>query len=65
MKLELTFCMDNAAFDNGPGPTEAVRLLREAADRLEREGVEDGQVKRIRDVNGSNVGFWYCVEGND
>jgi hypothetical protein len=45
----------NAAFDGeGRGP-EIVRLLRDAADRIEREGVPWG-FQTLRDVNGNDVG---------
>lgn len=53
---------DNAAFDatrfgaDGEGPRyEIARILREAADKIERNGVAFAS-ETIRDVNGNDVG---------
>lgn len=55
--LTITIEMDNAAFDDYPGE-EAIRILREAAGRLESVGVEHhaGELFTLYDVNGNTVG---------
>lgn len=49
--LEITFATDNAAFDDYPA-SEAARILREIADKLEH-GRFDGP---IFDMNGNRIG---------
>jgi hypothetical protein len=51
MKFILEISTDNAAFTDSPG-IETARILREAADRIER-GTNNS---RLRDVNGNTVG---------
>lgn len=59
MKLTLTIRMDNAAFgeDGDTRATEAARILRDAAARLEMAGAyERGPLFALRDANGNTVG---------
>lgn len=53
MKATMTVQMDNAAFADDP--MELVRILRELADKLEKNG---GITERfvVMDVNGNKVG---------
>jgi len=37
---------------------ELARILRETADKIERDGYELEGVRRLKDVNGNRVGFW-------
>lgn len=57
MRLELHVSMDGAAFDNGPGPLEAARILRDAATTLEQTAWDVNRPVRVRDANGNRVGF--------
>ncbi len=58
MKLKLEIEMDNAAFDDGNGGnSEAARILREAADRIESGNDNTG----LLDSNGNRVGNC-CIE---
>lgn len=52
--FRLYVATDNAAFDSDPRH-EVTRILRECADRIEREGVGFPS-QTIRDVNGNDVG---------
>lgn len=61
--LELRLELDNAAFDNGPGPLEAARILRAAADKLDQGEWEPGTASRLRDVNGNTVGSFVVTNG--
>lgn len=55
----LTFSTDGAAFDGADGDAEIVRILREAASKIEDgSGVHYGQPVRIKDINGNRVGFF-------
>jgi len=58
MATEFTIKMDtgNAAFDPDP-QYEVARILREIADRLERDGA-NGLYQTIHDINGNDVGRW-------
>lgn len=55
--FRLTIETVNAAFDDAPA-SEIARILRDLADKLERDGVPmDGRENwRLRDVNGNTVG---------
>lgn len=61
MKLEVTMDMGNAAFEDQPA-SEAARILRDLADRLE-DGGEVGAVLRLCDYNGNQVGQAVVKEG--
>lgn len=37
---------------------ELARILRETADKIERDGYELEGVRRLKDTNGNRVGFW-------
>jgi hypothetical protein len=51
MPISITIDTDNAAFDDGY--SEVVRLLRDLAKRIERDGrVED---RKLYDINGNHV----------
>lgn len=53
MILTLNITMDNAAFDDGnEGRTEAARILRKVADRIEA----GHHHQRLMDINGNHVG---------
>lgn len=52
MKLTVVIDSDNDSLRGGSGPSEAARLLRVAADRVQR-GVT---VDDLRDFNGNRVG---------
>lgn len=52
------FSTSNAAFDDAPA-TEAARILREIARKIERGEAFDGQV---RDANGNRIGAWSMDE---
>jgi hypothetical protein len=60
MKFKLYVEMDNAAFgeDSGDRGVELARVLRTAAERIERCGVSQGDEGNLRDVNGNRVGGW-------
>jgi nitrogen fixation-related uncharacterized protein len=60
-KFQLFFSTDNAAFDDLD--SEVVRILRETADRIEREGTPD-MFRTIHDINGNDVGR-YAVKSHD
>jgi hypothetical protein len=51
--VEITIAMDSAAFDDAP-MTELARILREYADKIERDGEPS---KKLRDINGNVVGY--------
>ena len=55
--FKLSFGADNAAFDDNL-ETEIARILREIADRVERDTAQSlcGKHKTIWDINGNNVG---------
>lgn len=57
MKLILNLAMDNEAFSDRPG-AEAARILRELAERLERELTDPQAIGRmnLRDINGNTCG---------
>jgi hypothetical protein len=55
MKLTITFNMDNAAFEDNSG-TEAARILRKLAARIDGEECTVGDVMPCIDLNGNNVG---------
>ena len=54
MKFSISIVMDNAAFNEEPH--ELSRILRRAADRLERYPPEPGVGFRVMDINGNHVG---------
>jgi len=54
MKLTIQIKMDNAAFD--PSGTEAARILRELADRLDGDNLRAKDLRPLRDINGNRVG---------
>lgn len=53
-KVELEIDCENAAFEGDP-THEVARILRKAADRIEREGKRCSGFK-LMDVNGNSVG---------
>lgn len=55
MKFRLSIDCGNAAFQDGNGPAEVSRILREQADRIERHACLP-DVLRLFDVNGNYVG---------
>ncbi len=55
MILKITIKMDNAAFDPDSG-TEAARILRELADKLDGGDVLPDTSIPLLDVNGNKVG---------
>lgn len=54
MKLKIEIVMDNAAFE--PSGTEAARILRELADRLDGDQLRAKDLRPLRDINGNRVG---------
>lgn len=58
----MTFTMivhcDNDAFHGNNGAPELTRIVREAADRVERGGLLYGKIK-LSDINGNQVG--HCL----
>jgi len=57
--LRIEIETENAAFDDEPA-SEAARILRDLASRLEREGVGEeshGREFKLSDINGNRVGF--------
>ncbi len=57
MKLTITIQMDNAAFvDENPSGTEAARILRKLASRIDGEQCAAGDVTPCLDYNGNKVG---------
>lgn len=62
MTFRMTFDMDNAAFEDDAAPFEVARILRQTADRIEREGVPT-HYQTIRDANGNDVGR-YAAKGD-
>jgi hypothetical protein len=58
MIFGLTIDTDSIAFGHNPA-AEIVRILRNVATRIEREGMTDDTVCReIRGVNGNTIGQW-------
>ena len=55
MKLKIQITMDNAAFEGDGGGSEAARILRDLADRIDG-GLTSKTLVRLNDVNGNNVG---------
>ena len=55
MTLKIEIVMDNAAFEPQSG-TEAARILRELAERLDGENLRAKDLRPLRDVNGNRVG---------
>lgn len=57
MKLRITIAMDNEAFEPTAG-TEAARILRDLADKIEISNLTDGYDRKVnlRDINGNTVG---------
>ena len=55
MIFKLQFSMNNAAFDESE-VSEAVRILREVADKIEKTATVPNMSESIRDVNGNRVG---------
>jgi len=54
MKIEIKFCMDNAAFKSCEGIDEVTRILEDLKDLI----IEHGMKKMIiRDINGNSVGY--------
>ena len=56
MNVCISFCTDNAAFED---PTEVPRILKELADNIDPRAGECGS---IRDSNGNKVGSWEVSE---
>ena len=54
MKLKIVIEMDNAAFE--PSGTEAARILRELAERLDGDNLRYKDLRPLRDINGNRVG---------
>src|SRR5688572_12087910 len=54
-ELKIEFDTGNAAFDDGNGPEECARILRNIADRMRFRGDTDGG---IMDSNGNRIGSW-------
>jgi hypothetical protein len=53
MKFEMSFDMDNAAFEDQPA-TEAGRIINQTARKL-MNGETEG---KVRDINGNIIGQW-------
>lgn len=56
MKLKVTITMDTAAFDEENSGPETARILRDLADECDGRRISAGIVRRLRDVNGNEVG---------
>lgn len=54
-RFQLWINTDNAAFEGEDKAAEVARILRDIADKVEREGVQ-WHFQTIRDVNGNDVG---------
>lgn len=54
--FKVEFATDNAAFEGGNRVSEAARILREIADKME-SGAQIGG-GRVHDLNGNHVGHW-------
>lgn len=54
MKLKIVIDMSNSAFD--PIGTEAARILRELAQKLDGEQLQVKDLVMLRDVKGNRVG---------
>lgn len=58
-KFSVDFNTNGAAFqDDGAMGPEIARILREAADTIEENGLIENKVGRIFDINGNRVGFY-------
>lgn len=55
MKLKITIDLDNAAFEPASG-TEAARILRALAERLDGDNLRAKDLRPLRDLNGNRVG---------
>ncbi len=56
-KIVLHLLTDNDAFDADSPEIETARILRKLADRIERNGLRDGEDFPLIDTNGLEVGF--------
>jgi hypothetical protein len=61
MKLTITMDMDNAAFEDGPG-SEAARILRTLAQKIDGVDLEIDDRVALLDVNGNRVGSMNVTE---
>jgi hypothetical protein len=63
MRFQLSFSMDNDAFDGGDNSVDEVcRILHDTADALDAVGAEGGIGATIRDINGNTIGLWEVVD---
>jgi hypothetical protein len=53
MQIQITFSVDNAAFDD---PFEVERVLRQVTKKLQTHGYADENEYTLRDSNGNTVG---------
>ena len=54
MRFTLEMACDNAAFIDAGASVEAARILRDLADKLERDGDQRDRV--LLDINGNRIG---------
>lgn len=58
-KFSVDFNTNGAAFqDDEAMGSEIARILREAADTIEENGLVEDKVKRVFDINGNRIGFY-------
>jgi hypothetical protein len=62
MRVTLTVDCDNDAFANDPA-AELARILRDAADKFSRNGVNIGDESPLFDVNGNRTGYFQVSRG--
>jgi hypothetical protein len=58
MKLKLEITMDNAAFSDGNNGSEASRILRDFAGKIDGDEIVPGNGSRFQDINGNTCGTW-------
>lgn len=56
MNVTIRFNTDNAAFHEGPSGSEAARILRDLAKRIDGENLGKGDCRFCIDSNGNRVG---------
>jgi len=58
MEFTLNVKMDNAAFNSGDDVVELVRIIRAAANNVEKCGDANAVSFNCRDINGNKVGSY-------
>lgn len=64
MRFQLSFSMDNDAFDGGDNSVdEVMRILHTLADTIDAQGTTDNsRGSNVYDVNGNHIGEWLVID---